>query len=179
MSTAETTTVEAPAAPQYDNPTAPGYVAPPEGYRYRKSRETGKVIILADGKPETVKKKQGKRNKAKKPTYTVPEGRLRSHETPGFNYETMAKLKPTDFADPLDHAMWEKGYYEQKVTMANKDIERIRSLGATPEERNEAKEELRMLKAMENLLAKKSGNAAAKSRLVERLGALFAEASSS
>lgn len=173
--TATDATVVAPAV-QYDDKNAPGYKAPPAGMRY--VRANGKVLIGQDGNPVAVKsKKSGKRNKGKKPVYTVPATKLPSAETLGFNVESHAKLKLADFVDPLDYSKWEVWYYEQRVAIAKKDVERLASLGTTVDERKDAMEDARLMKALTNLMSKRGG--AQKKKLSEMLGNLYAESEAS
>lgn len=165
-------------AAQYDNPTAPGYVPPPDGMRYMKNPVDKKVLIGQDGKPVVMPKKKSKgRKKGKKPTFLVPDGGFGSVEpaTQGFDVNKHAKLKPSDFPDPLHWAQWEQWYFEQRVAQCKADVERLLELGSTVEERKAAQEENRAMKAIEELLAKKGGKS---SKMLERLGKLFAEASS-
>lgn len=175
MSTGTVETTADVAAKQYDDPKAAGYVAPPAGHSWYKGPDK-KVIIGQDGQPIPRKRKASKgRNKPSKPVYAVPVGKLATSSTPGFNVDQHAKLKVTDFADPLHHAEWEVWFYEQRLASAKKDVERMRSLGGTVEERKEAAEAIRGMKAFENLLARSTGTA--KSKIMERFAEVFAKES--
>lgn len=123
------------------------------------------------------KRKGGKRNKPTKPVYPVPEGKLDTHETPGFLIESHAMLKPSDFNDPLNHSKWKLWYYQEKVKAAEKDVLTMESLGNTPEERKANQEMARMLKAVQNMAAKVKGggNKQAMAALLESLGTTFAD----
>lgn len=119
--------------------------------------------------------KKTRKPKEKKPTFGVPGDKFGASETPGFDVTIHAKLKPTDFKDPLDFLRWEVWYYTERAAASQREVDTMLSLGSTPEERKEASEELRLLKALEKLAAKRkaSGNSAAVSRLSDKLGDLF------
>lgn len=119
--------------------------------------------------------KKTRKPKEKKPTFGVPSEKFSSHSTPGFDVSVHAKLKPADFRDPLDFLRWEVWYYTERANAAQREVDTMLSMGSTPEERKEASEELRLLKALEKLAAKRkaSGNSAAVSRLSDKLGDLF------
>lgn len=123
--------------------------------------------------------KKQRKPKPKKPTFAVPSERFFESATPGFNVEIHAKLKPADFRDPLDYARWEVWYYTERAKVSQREVDLMLSLGATPTERKEASEELRLLKALEKLAMrrKESGNTAAISRLSDKLGDLFQKTS--
>lgn len=149
---------------------------PPAGKRYIRSN--GKLIIGQDGFPATgARKAKGSRNKPRKPKYGVPSTKLRTHETPGFDINSMARLRDVDFADPLDFLKWDVWYYEQKVEQAKKAVANLSALGSTPEERNKAKEVNRAMEALERLIAAQvaSGNPALAGAMQERLGKLFSD----
>lgn len=123
--------------------------------------------------PASDKKKR--KPKATKPIFPGPADKFGSHETPGFDVTVHAKLKPSDFKDVLDFLRWEVWYFTERASVAQREVDTTLSMGSTPEERKEASEELRLLKALEKLAAKRkaSGNTAAVSRLSDRLGDLF------
>lgn len=152
--------------------------AVPDGQRYMI--RDGSVVIGGDQRPILLaKKKTGSRNKPKKPQFAVPDGKFQSAETKGFDIAVHARLKESDFSDPLHFAEWDVWYYTRKLEQANKNVEELKSLGVTADERRANKDNARILKAAANMLAKvrASGNASAKSALAERLGQLYAEAS--
>lgn len=151
---------------------------PPEGMRYLR---VGGNIIIDEGtkRPILAKKKAtGKRNKPKKPVYAVPAGKLRSHETPGYDINSHARLKQADFADPLDFSKWDVWYYERRLADAKSAVLNMEALGSTPEERKERQDDARVIQAVERLTAKikASPAGATKTALQERLGQLFASA---
>lgn len=122
------------------------------------------------------KSKKGKRNKPKKPVFAVPKGGFKlATDVVGYDVGVFAKLKPSDFSDPLEYSRWEVWYYQQKAAVAQKEVDTMLSMGSTPEERKEASAELRLLKALAALAAKRKsgGNTSALSRLSEQVGSLF------
>lgn len=149
---------------------------PPDGFRYLKAN--GNYIIDgATGKPVLVKKKAStKRKKATKPQYTVPATKLRSSETPGFDIGSHARLKFSDFADPLHFAEWDLWYYRQKVAQCEMNVKNIASSGATPEERQAKQNDVKVLNATAALVAKAKSLPAgsAKTALQAQLAELFA-----
>lgn len=155
--------------------------APPQGMRYTKAGKDGVKKLVIDGatlRPFTTpSKKGGKRNKPKKPTYAVPQGKLRSAETPDFNVKLHAKLKQSDFNDPLDYAKWSVWYFEQLLTSAKNEVSNIEKLGSNADERRANADLNRQVTAMENLAKKMENNPNLKSILQERLGKLFANVS--
>lgn len=179
MATAELKPVDTTSLPTKEEAVAK-FGNPVDGYRYMV--KDGKVQIGQDGKPITLKKKAGgTRNKPKKPIFPVPAGKLRSSDTPGFDISSHARLKVTDFADPLDHAKWLVWFYGENMKNAEQNVKNIAALGNTPDERKAAADKNRLITAMENLGKRTiaSGTAAEKSAMMERLGKLFAELQSS
>lgn len=127
---------------------------------------------------EKKKRKGGNRNKPKKPVWAKPSEKLTSHETPGFDVTSHARLKSVDFADPLDYAKWDVWYYEQRLHAAKRAVETMLSLGSTPEERKAAASEARIMQAYEALVARRKAQGGGKAAaLAERLGKLFDELS--
>jgi hypothetical protein len=159
--------------PQYNDKNAAGYVAPPPGMRY--VRVNSKVVIGEDGKPVVTKSKaKGKgRNKKSKAVYAVPATKLPSADTPDFKVLDQAKLKIGDFADPLDYHKWEVWYYTERAKIAQRDADAMASLGDSKEARQDSLEDMRIITAARNLLARRQGGA--KSRLADLLGELYAE----
>ena len=147
----------------------------------------GGVVVAPNGTLEAAKKQRRKasRNKPKKPKYATPvdeQGKAVAYPvgtsiTPGFNVESHAMLKETDFTDSLDYAKWRVWYFGEKQQIAEREVQNLLALGKTPEERKAAKDDAKLLKVVERELAKAAsiGTGTKKSAMDERLQALFAK----
>lgn len=122
------------------------------------------------------RKKSTGRNKPKKPQFAI-SGKLTSAVTAGFDVEKHAKLKETDFTDPLDFAKWEIWYFDQKKDAAQKRHDNLAALGSTPEERKAAKDNAKLLNGLDDLVKSCENNPELKAKLTERFGDLFAKLS--
>ena len=113
----------------------------------------------ADGKGKGKGKGKGSRTRKPKPIFAVPEGRFQSAADAqnGYDVSSHAKLKSLDFADPLEFAIWEAWYYEQKYHAAKKRVEDIRKLGDTAEERKANAELAKLAEALRAATAKIKG----------------------
>jgi len=98
----------------------------------------------AETQPETTGKKRGPKAGSKRPgakiEFGVPEGKFLSKETPGFecrfeNKGGHKKLKPEDFACPMDWFEWQLWYHNEFARMAKYERDEYRALGDTEEQR--------------------------------------------
>ena len=146
----------------------------------------GTVVPAATG--EGKKKKGGKRNKPTKPVHPRPmvsdkDGKLVPGKYPdvasaqaGFDVSRMAMLKEVDFVDCQHYAEWKVWYYKERVRIAESELATIAALGSTAEERSANRQKARVLDAVERMIeaAKGAPPSAAKSKMQERIKALFA-----
>lgn len=157
-----TAVVAATVAPVGDKPN------PPAGMVARKNKDG---TYKRNEKGEYIYKTKGTRKKGKKAQYAVPSGGFTSSDVPNFSVQH-AMLKEGDFQDPLHFREWKVKFYEQRVVEAQKEVETMKALGSTVEERKEASEEMKLLAAFEALVAKRkgAGKTSAVDRLTERMG---------
>lgn len=154
-------------APVGDKPT------PPAGMVARKNKDG---TYKRNDKGEFIYKAKGTRKKGKKSVYAVPTGGFSSNVVPNFTVQH-AMLKESDFQDPLHFREWKVDFFKQRVAEAEKDVETMKALGSTVEERKEASEEMKLLAAFEALVAKRkgAGKGSAVERLTERMSAQLSE----
>ena len=121
-------------------------------------KDTKKIVVLSNGKPQLRKKKvsSGGTRKKKKgiKTQYATNGKLKGIDTPKFDVSRHRKLTVNDFDDPLDSAKWDVWYYNQFVQLATKKVTEQESVGKTPEERRTVAENLRGMDAMDAMIVR-------------------------
>lgn len=154
----------------------------PEGKRYVIA--AGIVVRDQSGNPVLCEKKKrgskpGAKRKGRKasPQYSVPEGKLRSHETPGFTLD-MQCLKADAFADVLDFHKWSVWYFGERAKAAQARVDTLLSQGNTPEERSAVESAAKLSAAFQKLISEASagGNSALSAAILQQLGQTFANA---
>jgi len=80
-------------------------------------------------------RKKRERKKPSRQEYVIPDGKLQTHETPGFDIKKHKQVDIRDFADPLDYYKWLKWFHQQHITAIDIQIDELASMGFTPIER--------------------------------------------
>ena len=77
---------------------------------------------------QSVVRSKRQKQSRKKPQYPIPESKLTTHETEGFDVQKHAKLSLRDFADPLCYYKWLEWYYNELSNLAAIDAEKFASM---------------------------------------------------